>query len=443
LQSQGKLYVVGIGPGSLEMLTSKAIKAIEESKYVVGYKSYVERISSLLEGKEVITTQMREEIERVEIAVNLAKKSVVSLISGGDPSVYGILPLVIEYVVKNGIDVEIEVIPGVTAFSVASALLGSPVSGDCAILSLSDLLVPWNVIERRLIHALAGDFVIAIYNPSSTRRLENLRRAMDIIMKYRGDVFVGVVRNATREGQRVEIVRISQLKDVDMNTILIVGNSETRVGEWRGRTVLYTPRGYSNKYSLSSERMGAKTDKAKEVAMKSEEVLRSFHPGDGLRDEIVRRCIATTGDVAVKEIIRFVGDPEEGVKAVKDGCRIITDVHMVRAGIRRAAIAAVDFGDDTETRTASGIRRLGELIEGSLIAIGNSPSAAMALCEVAERYQPRFVVATPVGFVNASESKEMVRRLGVPSITTEGTKGGSGICAAIVNCLIEYAERPD
>uniref|UniRef100_A0A7C3ZQ66 Precorrin-3B C(17)-methyltransferase n=1 Tax=Archaeoglobus fulgidus TaxID=2234 RepID=A0A7C3ZQ66_ARCFL len=445
MQSQGKLYVIGIGPGSTELMTLKARKAIEESEYVVGYKTYIERVSDLLEGKKVITTPMRKEIERVEIALNLARHYVVSLVSGGDPSVYGILPLVIEYAVKNNIDVNIEVIPGVTAMSAASALLGSPVSGDHAVLSLSDLLVPWSQIEKRLIYALKGDFVIAIYNPSSRKRKENLKKALKIIRKFRGDVWVGIVKNAFRDGEEVEIRRVSEIKEdeVDMNTILIVGNSETAVA---GR-IMYTPRGYSRKYSIQEKqksRMGAETEEALKIATISEEILKSLHPEEGLKGDIIRRCIATTGDVSIRDVLRFKGDIYEGVRALKDDCRIIVDVHMVKAGLRRDSIAAVDFSsNDGGTKTASGLRNIRDLVEGSIVAIGNSPSAAMALYEIAQRYPPRFIVATPVGFVNAAESKEAIRSLEIPSITTEGTRGGSGICAAVVNCLIEHAERSD
>jgi len=445
LQSQGKLYVIGIGPGSTELMTLKARKAIEESEYVVGYKTYIERVSDLLEGKKVITTPMRKEIERVEIALNLARHYVVSLVSGGDPSVYGILPLVIEYAVKNNIDVNIEVIPGVTAMSAASALLGSPVSGDHAVLSLSDLLVPWSQIEKRLIYALRGDFVIAIYNPSSRRRKENLKKALKIIRKFRGDVWVGIVKNAFRDGEEVEIRRVSEIKEdeVDMNTILIVGNSETAVA---GR-IMYTPRGYSRKYSIQEKqksRMGAETEEALKIATISEEILKSLHPEEGLKGDIIRRCIATTGEVSIRDVLRFKGDIYEGVRALKDDCRIIVDVHMVKAGLRRDSIAAVDFSsNDGGTKTASGLRNIRDLVEGSIVAIGNSPSAAIALYEIAQRYPPRFIVATPVGFVNAAESKEAIRSLEIPSITTEGTRGGSGICAAVVNCLIEHAERSD
>ena len=445
MQSLGKLYVVGIGPGNVELMTLKARKAIEESEYVVGYKTYVERISDLLEGKKVITTPMRKEVERVEIALNLAREHVVSLISGGDPSLYGILPLVVEYAVENNLNVVIEVVPGVTAANAASALLGSPLSGDHAVVSLSDLLVPWSQIEKRLIYALKGDFVIAIYNPSSRRRRENLRKALKLIRKFRGNVWVGIVRNAFRDGERIAVKRVSELEEdeVDMNTILIVGNSESVVT----RGVMYTPRGYSRKYSISPEwkraKMGAETREAVEIARKSEEILKALHPEEGIRGDIVRRCIATTGDVSIRDVLKFKGDIYEGVKALKDGCRIIVDVHMVKAGLRRDSIAAVDFSDGENTKTASGLRNLEDLVEGSIVAIGNSPSAALALYEIAQSHPPRFIVATPVGFVKAAESKEAIRSLEIPSITTEGPRGGSGICAAIVNCLIEHAEGSD
>jgi len=439
LQSQGKLYVIGIGPGDIDMLTLRALRAIEESEYIVGYKTYVERISLLIGEKKVITTGMRKEMERVRKAVELAKRSVVSLVTGGDPSIYGMLSPVIEYILRNGADVNLEVIPGVSALNAASAILGSPISGDHAVVSLSDLLIPWSVIEKRLMYALRGDFVIAIYNPSSRKRKSNLKRAMELILRERGDVYVGVVRNAFRKGQDIRIMRVSEILgdlNIGMDTVLIVSNSETIVKD----CVMLTPRGYFNKKT----KMGATTDEAIRIVNESRDILKKIHPGDDLKDEIIRRCIATSGDVNIKDILRFKGDVKEGVKALKDGCRIVVDVRMLQAGLRRHSIAAVDFADGgEETRVASGLKRISHLIEGSFVGIGNSPSAAIALCEIAKCYKPAFVVATPVGFVNAAESKEMIRRLEIPSITTVGSRGGSTICAAIINCLIEYAEGSD
>lgn len=251
-QSQGrsgKLYVVGIGPGSEELLTLRAVEVIKSSDYVIGHTAYVSRIRHLVRG-EIIESGMGKEVERVRIAVKLAKDNVVSLISGGDPSVYGMLPLVVEYIVESGEEVELEAIPGVTALSSASPLLGSPISGDHAVISLSDLLVPWESIERKLRHALQADFVIAIYNPSSRRREGNLVRALQIVVEEKGDVAVGLVRNASREGERVAVLKASELISnpalVDMNTLLVIPSSETRVRNG----IMYTPRGYSRKYRL-------------------------------------------------------------------------------------------------------------------------------------------------------------------------------------------------
>jgi len=248
LRSRGKLYVVGIGPGDPELLTVKAVNAIRASEYVLGHRSYVERIKELLDGKKVVTSGMGSEVERVRLAVELASRSTVSLVSGGDPNIYGMAPLVEEYVLRTGARIEYEVVPGVTALSAAAPLLGAPISGDHAAVSLSDLLVPWEKIERRLRNALRGDFVVVIYNPSSRRRKDNLVRAMDIILEERGDVFVGVVRNATRSGEEFWITTPSEIIKnpyrIDMSTILFVSNSESVEGVVAGKKRLLTPRGY-------------------------------------------------------------------------------------------------------------------------------------------------------------------------------------------------------
>jgi precorrin-3B C17-methyltransferase len=253
LQSQGKkgkLYVIGTGPGDPELLTVRATKALNEADYILGHRKYIEMISGVIKGKKVIKSCMGKEVERVKLALELAKDSVVALVSGGDPSIYGIYSLVEEYVLKNDLSVEMEVIPGVTALCAASPLLGSPVSGDHAVISLSDLLTPWEEIERRLIHALRGGFVVVIYNPSSRKRKSNLIWAMEIVLRVRGDVYVGIVRDAFRDGESSMVMQVSEiLKEpeiVDMSTILFVSGEET-IFE-RGR--MLTPRGYAGKYSL-------------------------------------------------------------------------------------------------------------------------------------------------------------------------------------------------
>ncbi|MDK2876407.1 MAG: precorrin-3B C17-methyltransferase / cobalt-factor methyltransferase [Archaeoglobaceae archaeon] len=432
MQSQSKLYVVGIGPGSKDLLTLKAYEVLKNADVVIGHKRYIDLIRDIVRG-EIIESAMRRELERVKLAVELARNKTVCLVSGGDPCLYGIASLLEEYLSLNQISLDYEIIPGITALNAANSLLGCAVSGDHAVISLSDNLVSWEKIEHRLRLALRSDMPVAIYNPSSRRRSENLKKAIELIFSERGDVRVAIVKNAYREGEEISVKRVSEinLEEVDMSTILIVSSSETISADRK----MLTPRGYSLKYEV-----GAKTRMAKEIAEQSAGILRRFIPGDSLKDEIIRRAVMATGDLSYRDLIFFKGDPNAGVEAIRNGASIIVDVEMVRAGLRADALIAVSFATESErTRTAEGIIRLAEKIEGSVVGIGNAPSAAKALCEIAENHKPAFIVATPVGFVGADESKEMVRKLNVPSITTIGTKGGSGVCTAILNCLIEHA----
>ncbi len=247
MRSRGRLYVVGIGPGNLELLTLRAKRVLEESEFVLGHKTYIDRIRSIVKGK-IIESGMGEEVERVKKAVKLAESHIVSLVSGGDPSIYGMASLVAEYVYSLGLNVDFEVVPGVTALCSASPLLGCAVSGDHAVVSLSDLLTPWEVVEKRLRKALEGDFVVVIYNPSSRRRVNKLLKAMEIVLEVRGNVPIGVVKNASRSGEEIFITYpryiIENPDKIDMHTILFVSNSETVILDGK----MITPRGYSRRY---------------------------------------------------------------------------------------------------------------------------------------------------------------------------------------------------
>jgi len=239
--------VVGIGPGMEDMLTLRALRALEQSEYVLGHRTYTQRIRHLTRA-QIIESGMGQEVNRVKRACELATNSIVSLVSGGDPSIYGMASLVVEYIHKRNIDVCYEVIPGITALCAASPLLGCAISGDHVVISLSDHLTPWEVIEKRLKCALHGDFVVVIYNPSSRQRGDNLLKALEIVLSERGDAPIGVVKNAMREGERVCISSASELFEspelVDMHTLLVVGSSETRIDDG----VMITPRGYARKY---------------------------------------------------------------------------------------------------------------------------------------------------------------------------------------------------
>jgi precorrin-3B C17-methyltransferase len=239
---------VGIGPGAVEHLTKKAERVLLGSEYVVGNGTYLDQVADIIKGAKVIRSGMGGEVERARKAVELSREHIVSIISGGDANVYGMAGLVLEVAEKEG-DVEVEIIPGVTALSAAASLLGAPVVSDFAVISLSDLLTPIDVIERRLNSAAESDFVIAIYNPKSRNRRQNFGKAVEIIRKYRSDdTPVGIVKNATREGETVVATTLGKIMDynetIDMSTLVLIGNSESRL--WGNRII--TPRGYQRKY---------------------------------------------------------------------------------------------------------------------------------------------------------------------------------------------------
>ncbi|OQW96740.1 MAG: precorrin-3B C(17)-methyltransferase [Desulfobacteraceae bacterium A6] len=245
--SSGKLFIIGIGPGGLEHLTYKAKGAIDSAGVVIGYKTYLELIKPLLMGKEVISSGMRQERDRCARAIGLAASGkIVALISGGDPGIYGMAGLVFELASSTPPDrlPFFEVIPGIAALNACASRLGAPLMHDFASISLSDLLTPWEVIEKRLEAASAADFVIVLYNPKSKARAQQIVEARNIVLKYRdGNTPVGIVRHATRADETITITTLSKMlsNDIDMQSIVIIGNSKTFV--WQG--LLVTPRGYA------------------------------------------------------------------------------------------------------------------------------------------------------------------------------------------------------
>ena len=242
--SQGKLTVVGIGPGSLDLLTLRAKKAIEESSVIAGYKTYIALLGNLSKGKELISTGMTHEVERARQAIDKAKEGCrVCLVSSGDPGVYGMAGLVLE-LLKEDERVEVEIIPGVMASSASAAILGAPLTHDFAVISLSDLLTDLSLIEQRVEAAAKADFVIALYNPKGKKRAKPLQRAWQILMRCKSPKTpVGIVRNCERAGQKVKITTLEAMlsfENIDMVTTIIVGNSQTFVKDKH----MITPRGY-------------------------------------------------------------------------------------------------------------------------------------------------------------------------------------------------------
>ncbi|MBA5850983.1 precorrin-3B C(17)-methyltransferase [Clostridium sp. cel8] len=235
----GKLYVEGIGPGSPENMTLRAVRAIEKSEVVVGYTKYIDMISHLIEGKEIFSTGMKGEVERCKKAIELSKDKVVSIISTGDAGIYGMAGLILEL----GKNENIEIIPGVTASLSAASIVGAPLMHDNCNISLSDLMTPYDLIKKRVKLAAEGDFVISLYNPKSHGRPFYLRECIDIIKMYRSKTTpVAIVKNALREGQSFSVTTLENFSDdiVDMMSIVIVGNSKSYIDGQK----FITPRGY-------------------------------------------------------------------------------------------------------------------------------------------------------------------------------------------------------
>lgn len=259
------LYVVGLGPGDASLLTPEAASILEAASVIVGYSGYIALLaSSFLAGKRVIATGMTGEIARANSAVDAALSGEsTAVVCSGDPGVYALAGLVLEILEQRGLsaaDFPLRISPGVPAVCAAAALLGAPLMHDFACVSLSDLLTPWERILSRLDHAFAGDFVVVLYNPRSKRRSGHLAEALEVALRHRqADCPIGIVRNAFRPEQVVNVSRLGEYDptDADMFTLLIIGNSTTRIVPGRGDNPLaweagariLTPRGYREKYS--------------------------------------------------------------------------------------------------------------------------------------------------------------------------------------------------
>ncbi len=235
--------MVGIGPGDYREMTVRAVDALNACDVIVGYHVYVDLVKEHFPDKEFHTTPMRREVDRCKLALALAREGRdVAMICSGDAGIYGMAGLIYELLGDEG-DIEVEVVGGLTAACSGAARLGAPLTHDFAVISLSDLLTPWETIERRLECAAMGDFAVALYNPSSVKRRDYLQRACDILLRHaKPETVCGAVRNIGREGEAVEVMPLAELRDyeADMFTTVFVGNSHTRVIDGH----MVTPRGY-------------------------------------------------------------------------------------------------------------------------------------------------------------------------------------------------------
>ena len=238
-----KVYVIGMGPGAYEQMTVAAVEALKGCDVIVGYTVYVDLMKKYFPAKEFMTTPMRKEPERCRLAFEEAKKGrVTAMVCSGDSGIYGMAGLMYE-IGEEYPEVEIEVLPGVTAAMGGAAVLGAPLGHDCCLISLSDLLTPWELIEERLRCAAKADFVICLYNPSSRKRSTYLAKACEIMLEYKAeDTVCGIVKNIAREGETMQTLTLKELKEttVDMFSTVFIGNKQTKVI----REKMVTPRGY-------------------------------------------------------------------------------------------------------------------------------------------------------------------------------------------------------
>jgi len=253
---KGKLYVVGIGPGHHDHMTYRAKQVIEESEVIIGYDTYVSLVEDLISGKEVYRYPMTQEVDRANQAIQFAENGrIVSLVSSGDPGIYGMIGLIYEILAdkkwNRGAGIYVECVPGVSSLNSCSALVGSPLMTDFAVVSMSDLLVPWEMIVKRVEAAALGDYVTVIYNPASKKRVHQLQDTRDIFLKYRNpETPVAIVKGAYRESQAVVLTTLKDILNhsdmLGMITTVIVGNSST----YNYEGVMINPRGYRSKYEL-------------------------------------------------------------------------------------------------------------------------------------------------------------------------------------------------
>src|ERR1044071_7354335 len=258
-KGKGKLFIVGVGPGRHEHMTYRAMQVIKESEAIIGYDTYVSLVEYLITGKEVYRYAMTQEVDRANQAIHFAEEGrIVSLVSSGVPGVYGMAGLIYEILADKGWNKEngisIECVPGISSLNSCAALVGSPLMTDFAVVSMSDLLVPWEIIMKRVEAAALGDYVTVIYNPASKKRVHQLRDTRDIFLKYRKpDTPVAIVKGAFRDSQKIVVTTLEKLLDYNdmlgMITTVIIGNSST----FNYNGLMINPRGYKSKYELLPE----------------------------------------------------------------------------------------------------------------------------------------------------------------------------------------------
>lgn len=453
----GKIVVAGIGPGSPADITPAVLHAVKEADVIVGYKYYFQFINDIVKpGAQCIDTGMRKEKERAEEAFRFAEEgNNVCVISSGDAGIYGMAPLVFEMKKEKGSDIEVEVLPGISAFQKAASLLGAPIGHDFCIISMSDLMTPWKTIEKRIFAAASADFVTAVYNPKSKGRYWQLNRLVEIFLTERDPhTPVGYIRQAGREEQEIVVTTLAELdiEKIDMFTIVIIGNSQS----YQFQDKIITPRGYYREEADENVGIG------QGIMIQSFKTIESELKNPNIplgKKWALLHAIHTTADFDMENIVKVDEGAVESLYKLFEAHKIkkiITDVTMAASGIRKGAlerlgVEAICYLHDERvadmakekniTRTQAGIRLAVEEHPDALYVFGNAPTALMELCKLMRlgKAHPAGIIASPVGFVNVEESKHMTKPFAeTPKIIVEGRKGGSNLAATLTNAILTF-----
>lgn len=450
-----KITVAGLGPGDINYMLPIVKNALETADVVIGYDYYFQFGASLFKkDAELISMPLGKEEARAHKAIEKAKEDKhVVVIGSGDASIYAMAAIVYEVVSKeNHDDIELETLPGVSAFLAAGSKLGAPLGHDFCCISLSDLMTPWNRIEKRIKAAAMGDFVTSLYNPKSIKRHWQLGRLKKLFLEERAPTTpVAIIRHVTRPEEEVKITTLGAFnpEDVDMFCLVMIGNSQT----YRFKDYLVTPRGYLNR----------KPHTGKEIQQESFRIV-TEHINDlsfSISDKwAITRVIHTTG--ILEDFNHYSATPtaiENWHNHLKNGGEIVTDVTMVQAGITKAFTK--EFGNqihcllnnedvqllaksENMTRSQAGIRKAIEKHPKALYVVGNAPTALFEIVEQLREntaFKPAGVVGVPVGFVNVLEAKEQLSQItNTDWVIIEGNRGGSNVAAAIVNAAFTLPE---
>ncbi|GEM57949.1 precorrin-3B C(17)-methyltransferase [Flavobacterium columnare NBRC 100251 = ATCC 23463] len=442
-----KLSVVGIGPGGQEYILPFAQNVLADADVVIGYQYYFQFIEHLLkENCECIGKELTEEEARAELAVNACQRGKhVVVISSGDAGIYAMASLVYQYAsTQTDKEIDLQTIPGISAFIASAGKLGAPLGHDFCCISLSDLMTPWTTIENRIYAAAKGDFVTSLYNPRSKKRFWQLNRFKEIFLEYRHpSTPVAIIRQVTRPEENIIITTLDTFDTnvVDMFSLVMIGNSQT----YQFKNFLITPRGY----------LARKPHTGQEIQDESFRQIREHLQKTNLSEEdkwAVIRCIHTTADFEYEDLYISNNDAiKKWNNYLQKGGTIITDVTMVQSGITKEysnkyknqvlcylnepeAIALAQ--KENITRSQAGIRLAFKKHPNALYVIGNAPTALFELCEqiLDKKCTPVGVIGVPVGFVNVIESKLKLQALtAIPYVLIRGRKGGSNVAASIVN----------